>query len=909
MSSTEVINLEKIVYSNDSNDPEIKKLKEKINKIIGYKHYNTIRINITGCTITNKLIDLISDSKINIITNIETSNIIIEGDEGNDIDNLHNSESVIDGSVDGNSENSLDGSVNGDGDENMTNKSIYKKIISIRTRYPEDTLKLIVLYPKIYFYIEIIQFIPDVSLYLSKIADLLSFCNVHLTGNVGINLFGISNLKEDYTRVEEEKFEKNLEDLIDKFVEERTNNKNKITINCDEKLSKTNLYKFLIKLLSKYDNPNKFVCKKNIEYQKIRKTQKKLLHNNEVNNNSSINSPKISAEILDIYQRFIKNYEDSLFMNYSKVSNPKDRANFYIKSIIDKINWALYEDEKPTTELFIKKLINSALKFRKNIDTFPKQINYIGTHGSPLLEIKKVPSNCIIIFLTPINRVNTTIEYYAQILDLIKTQDFYENFIKNPICYGKKNWNELFTNSIVLLPNQYYYDLALSVSPKDEEIFKHSMGIYSSSDNFQRKRYDTLHTTLSTEIIKNNFKGLIILDGCRALNQEIKTRLPLSETVNIYRYEHLIKILNKSIWFDNDKDYYNCDKIDKIKNSLDFKKNTKKNYWNNKNNVRNLVKDENRSVGITIDLLLRIGFCKELILFFENINLQEIKNIDCKLLFNQIEEIFDNNPEALTSIFNLFYYINISNENYKYIINKLKSISKLSTYFGLLHSFFLYVNITTNKYYKEMQIQKKIQEKQINQKIQIRLLFLINLQLTDKQLNQILNENNEFFETLGIEEFYLVNNNIRKIPFILYAYPYYRLRLLVLDGNPITFVNTLSNDYISENNIEEIKKTADGTVNHPWRNIEVCKYIVELYKNYKRKINNKPNKSRFSTKEESRKSHIQKMKSSRRSISRNTTRKSISRNTTRHTTRHTTRNTTRNTTRHTSRQPTIKYKI
>jgi hypothetical protein len=555
---------------------------------------------------------------------------------------------------------------------------------------------------------------------------------------------------------------KDLEALIDKFLEERPNNKNKITINYDEKSSKTNLYKFLMKLFNKYDNPKKFVFKKNIEYQKTRETQKKLLHNNEVNNNSSKNSAEISAEISDIYQRFIKNYEDSLFMNYSKVSNPKDRANFYIKSIIDKINWALYKNEKPTTEIFIKKLINSALKFRKNLDIFPKQTNYLFVHGAPLLEIKKVPSNCIIIFLTPINRLNYT--YYRQILKIVKTQDFYENFIKNPICYGKTNWNELFTNSIVLLPNQYYYDLILAVSPQDEKKFMHNMGIYSSSDNFQRKRYDKLNTTLSTEIIKNKFKGLIILSSCRGLNNEIKKTLPLSETVNIYRYEHLIKILNKSIWFDNDKDYYHCDRIDKIKNALDFKTNTRKNsipkiYEYNKNQVRNLVKDENRSIGITIDLLQRIGFCKELILLFENLDL-DINKMDCALIFNQIEKIFDNNPEALTSILNLLYYINISDKNYEYIIKKLKGFSKLATYIELLNSFFLYISMTTNKYYKELNIPNIL-------KIKIRAVFLINLKLTDDQLIDFLDDEYINFTSDYINNLILLNNNITKLPAVL----------------------------------------------------------------------------------------------------------------------------------------------
>jgi hypothetical protein len=172
MSSTEVINLENINYSNDT---EIEKLKEKINTIID-KHYNTIRINIKASTITNKLINLISDSKINIITNIQGSIIIIEGDKGNNIDNLHNSESVLDGSV--------------NDDKNMTNKSIYKKIILFRTGILNDNHKtLIILYPKIYFYITLSRRATMLRVYLLlKIANLLSFCNESLIGNVGLNL-------------------------------------------------------------------------------------------------------------------------------------------------------------------------------------------------------------------------------------------------------------------------------------------------------------------------------------------------------------------------------------------------------------------------------------------------------------------------------------------------------------------------------------------------------------------------------------------------------------------------------------------------------------------------------------------------------------------------------------------------
>lgn len=670
MSSTEEINLKNINYSNDSNDTKIKTLEGKINKIIGYKHYNTIRINITQCTITNKVIDLILASQINIITNIQYSRIIIEG-SSDDIDNIHDSKSSVDGSSngDGDGDGSIESGINNN--KNVNNKSIYKKIIKIESWVTASVRKIIKLYPTIYFYIEIklnnANEPPSKTVLDNLLIDfirLLQFCNKNLLGNIGINLgTDVFDINDDD--------KKQIIDLLDKFLEERENNKNKITINCDETSSKTKLYNFLMELLSKYGNPNKFVCKKNIEYQKLKQTQKKKLFNNEFNNNLSINS----VEIEDIYQRFIKNYEDSLFMNYSKVSNSKDRASFYIKSIIDKINWALYEKEKPTNEIFIKKLIKTTLKFKNSIDTFPKQINYILTHGRPLLEIKKVPSDCIIIFLTPINRLNYTINYTGQILDLIKTKDFYEKFINNPICYGKNNWNELFTNSIVVLPNQYYYDLALSISPKDEEIFSHKTGIYSSSDNFQRKRYNTLNSTLSKEIDKNNFKGLIILNGCRGLNAEIETTLPLSETVNIYRYEHLIKILNKSIWFDNNKDYYQCDGINKIKDISKIIKNTKKDsipkiYDYNEQKVKHLVKDENRSIGITIDLLQRVGFTNELILLFENLQTKLNSEYNCSVIFGKMEQIFDDNPDMFENIKNLLDYMSTNYENYNFIIKK-----------------------------------------------------------------------------------------------------------------------------------------------------------------------------------------------------------------------------------------------
>jgi hypothetical protein len=250
----------------------------------------------------------------------------------------------------------------------------------------------------------------------------------------------------------------------------------------------------------------------------------------------------------------------------------------------------------------------------------------------------------------------------------------------------------------------------------------------------------------------------------------------------------------------------------------------------------------------------------------------------------QIEEIFDNNPEALTSILNLLNYMNISYANYYNIIDKINSFN-LEAYIELLSSFFLYINITSNKYHKEMQISNIIT-------IKIKDLTLINLQLTDYQLDDFLNGTNKIFITNDISFIFLEYNNITKIPYILtnrLVYP--KLKVLNLNGNPITFAKTHSQNYISENNIEEIKNIADGISNDPYSNIEICKYIVELYKNYKQKI--KPKTSRFETKEQSRKSHIQKMQSNRR------------RSITRHTSRKTNRKTNINTSRHTSRQPTI----
>jgi hypothetical protein len=75
--------------------------------------------------------------------------------------------------------------------------------------------------------------------------------------------------------------------------------------------------------------------------------------------------------------------------------------------------------------------------------------------------------------------------------------------------------------------------------------------------------------------------------------------------------------------------------------------------------------------------------------------------------------------------------MNISNANYDYIIDKITSFN-LEAYIELLSSFFLYINITSNKYRKEMQISNIIT-------IKIKDLTLINLQLTDYQLDDFLN--------------------------------------------------------------------------------------------------------------------------------------------------------------------------
>ena len=146
-------------------------------------------------------------------------------------------------------------------------------------------------------------------------------------------------------------------------------------------------------------------------------------------------------ELSEIYDFFIKNYKESLFAPYEKIPDRNDRMNEYITNIlqikIDEIRKKIMHHSSFT------------LKFKKNPDIIPDNVNYILYHGQlhpNRLGDKIVPESCIICFLTPMSYLLCKDALNNKnITDILFKPDFCERFKESPFCIDK----EYKKNSII----------------------------------------------------------------------------------------------------------------------------------------------------------------------------------------------------------------------------------------------------------------------------------------------------------------------------------------------------------------------------------------------------------------------------------------------------------------------------
>ena len=111
-----------------------------------------------------------------------------------------------------------------------------------------------------------------------------------------------------------------------------------------------------------------------------------------------------------------------------------------------------------------------------------------------------------------------------------------------------------------LFPGQYYFDLLLSTTDEDIIRFNDTMGLHKCSYEpdlkLYRKYHNNLIQPLSVFLEEQKLNGFVFITSCTSIEKlTIPKYKPVflanddNFTQAIYKYEHLIKILNIKEYF------------------------------------------------------------------------------------------------------------------------------------------------------------------------------------------------------------------------------------------------------------------------------------------------------------------------------------------------------------------------
>ena len=335
----------------------------------------------------------------------------------------------------------------------------------------------------------------------------------------------------------------------------------------------------------------------------------------------------------DDYKIFIDRYKDSLIPENGQYNDNK--ADIYLKSIVKKVENEYNHDQYDSNiklnfdkgykakDEDVKNFIDDSItqvttiKYKLKKQQIPKNVNLIYYHGMVWDRMKIVPEGCILCILTPLNRLSiiniTTFIELEKLKELIKQKTFYDEFSKNPMCYGKTIYDGLFYYADIYFPGQFYYDLLLST--KNDEQLAYT-GIYSNTTQNTETIKDFINT--KTKKISEGYNetafnlshflksitdlGIVLVKCCRYLNTN--KNFGINEVKIMYRYEHFLNLLNKSVMIPDDNDFNNCDLITSFEKESYFQPQKHNNHKKNsklqilQNNNKNNKYIGNKTIGI-----------------------------------------------------------------------------------------------------------------------------------------------------------------------------------------------------------------------------------------------------------------------------------------------------------------------
>lgn len=707
------------------------------------------------------------------------------------------------------------------------------KNLTINIRYlliiQESSLLIIKLFPQLQYNIELflhteLNTYDEFKIFLDLVQSLIQFeCQ-------NISFFIIGQSKS--LKIPEDKLDELIELLIF-FLDDKSNNLIYVMIT-DKSLNKENdlitilygLYKLhKYKIIGEIYETEETLEQQSRE-QELKKQEEQLRHG--LTTFTTILSNHNDNDYKKITTFFFDKYTESFKLE----QNPKERAQNYITSIISNINKSensnnsnkSSNNEKFKSKQFIDYLLYMAYNFKQKYmnPTFHQDFTLLGFHGSEPKKFSKLPNNCTLVFLSPINYALCAKKQISlNIISRLKDSKWQSEFKSNPLCFGKSQLEHFLSQSMVYLPGQYFPDLELYMDDNDKIKFNNMFGEYTFFDDGTYSKIVPdllpLKMLLSLYIKEHNLKGFIFIESCRSARIDITL---------FYRYEHLIRILNKSVWFYNSPSSYDeCEQITHTDGNTELSLKFIK-LGNSKYIVSN---KSNTSHSTTYRNLERLGFTRNLIKSMENPNFEDFKATFDKMLIVLLN--YDE-PAKQKLVRTLSFP---SYKNLQRITTTGKTLNKnKSNYFtnnnyklsfiDLLLSFLIYnrfvLGKTTGKINDLFNFYNTDNANNPKQ-LFMKNLYLSSCELTTKQLDEILNilkpKSNY---TMNL---YLQNNKITNI----------LLELLQYTGKTYLSNNPLVLEIVNPSKYLDISNLLDK-INSPLiqQNEEIEDFVEKLYLEY-----------------------------------------------------------------------------
>jgi hypothetical protein len=296
-----------------------------------------------------------------------------------------------------------------------------------------------------------------------------------------------------------------------------------------------------------------------------------------------LNFKRKEKKNIDLIQQTNINFRQQIYLDF--VLNGMKQIEIFEKNsndtkqvdeIYKKYNYDIsFDIVKP-----IQELINDSII--PKYDKIPQSdigLNLIHAHGGVKRTIKKLQPNCIVVLITPSNRlglshiptsdsikniitkISQTIGDFNNIYDIVKMIEQYK-------CFDK---------STIIFPEQYYFDYELIT-----EVDRGMCGMYVNPKSYEFEYFkETFNTSLEKYIqdyieshSDQNKVNIFFVQACRSWNDESYDNFSIEK---MYIYENFIKILNRSIYEKLSSPFLPIDQL--IDKSIDCKERFSGKYY------------------------------------------------------------------------------------------------------------------------------------------------------------------------------------------------------------------------------------------------------------------------------------------------------------------------------------------